>query len=151
MNKTLVLTLLLFLSAGIVVAQADEIELTRQVIQTERQAIVAVNMGLTDSEGEKFWPLYRDYRNEVAKLGDRLMKVITTYADNYEDLPEETATWMVKEYLEIQKATAELRQNWAPRFREVLTPKQLARFYQIENKLDAIVNYDLAASIPLVR
>jgi hypothetical protein len=136
---------------SLVSAQADEIELTRTVIQAERQAIVASNMELPDDVGVRFWPLYREYRNEVSKIGDRRVKLITTYAQNYENLSDETADWMVSEFLAIEKANSALRESWAPRFGEVLAPKQLARFYQIENKLDAIINYDLAGSIPLVK
>ena len=137
--------------ASWVSAQADEIELTRTVIQAERQAIVASNMELPDDVGVRFWPLYREYRNEVSRIGDRRVKLITTYAQNYENLSDETANWMVSEFLAIEKANSALRESWAPRFGEVLAPKQLARFYQIENKLDAIINYDLAGSIPLVK
>jgi hypothetical protein len=132
-------------------AQASEIELTRTVIQAERQAIVADNMQLPEDVAGRFWPLYREYRNDVSKIGDRRVKLITTYAENYENLSEQTAEWMVSEFLSMEKANLALRESWAPRFGEVLAPKQLARFYQIENKLDAIINYDLASSIPLVK
>ncbi len=151
-TKICVLTGLFLLSIGSwLSAQASEIELTRTVIQAERQAIVADNMQLPEAVATKFWPLYREYRNEMAKVGDRRVKLITTYAENYENLSDETAEWMVSEFLAIEKANLALRENWAPRFGEVLAPKQLARFYQIENKLDAIINYDLAGSIPLIK
>ena len=131
-------------------SQSDEIELTRAVIQAQRQAIVADNLGLTDEEGQRFWPLYRQYRNDLAKNGDRKVAVITTFADNYHNLSEGTADWMVNEFLAIAKVDAEVKSRWVPRFREVLPAKKVALFVQLENKLDAIINYDLAESIPLV-
>jgi hypothetical protein len=132
-------------------AQSDEIELTRTVIQAGRQVIVAANMGLTDEEGQRFWPLYRQYRQDLAKNGDRRIALITTFADNYENLSEGTAEWMVKEFLAIEKLEAEVKSQWIPRFREVLSAKRVALLFQIENKLDAIINYELADSIPLVQ
>jgi hypothetical protein len=145
----------LFLAASFMsinlLGQATEIELTRAVIQTQRQAIMAENMMLSEEEAEKFWPMYREYRGEMARLGDRVLKVIMTFADNYENLSEETAEWMVKEHLAVEKAEAELKTMWAPRFKEILDSKKLARFYQIENKLDAIIDFDLAESIPLIK
>jgi hypothetical protein len=150
-TKVVVLSIACFGFAGLIFGQSSEIQLTRAMIQTERQAIVADNMQLPEQQGERFWPLYRDYRNDWAKLGDRAMKLINTYAENYENLSDQTAGWMVTEFLEIEKSKAALRESWAPRFKEVLTSKELARFYQIENKLDAIVNYDLAGAIPLVK
>jgi len=150
-NVVLVLAMILGLTGALAFGQADEIELTRAVIQTERQAIVAANLGLTNEEGQRFWPLFREYRNDVARIGDRAVKMVKTYAENYENLSEETAEWMLKEFVEIEKAKAANREAWVPRFREVLSPVRLARFFQIENKLDTIVDYDLAGSIPLVR
>ena len=132
-------------------SQSDEIELTRTVIQAEPQAIIAANMGLTDEEGQRFWPLYREYRGELAKNGDRTVALITTFADNYSNLSEGTAEWMVKEFLAIEKMESEVKSKWVPRFREVLSAKKVALFMQLENKLDAIIDYDLAESIPLVQ
>jgi hypothetical protein len=139
-----------FLCALPLFAQTDEVELTRAIIQTNRQAIVAANLGLTEEEGRRFWPVYRDYRNELAKTGDRAVNLIATYEKNYENLSEETAEW-INEFVAIEKEKAEVRAKWTPRLREILAPKKTARFLQIENKLDAIVNYDLADSIPLIR
>ena len=145
------LTTILSLAGSVTFGQADEIELTRAVIQTERQAIVAANLGLTNEEGQRFWPLFREYRNDVARVGDRAVNMINTYAENYQNLSEDTAEWMLKEFVEIEKAKATVRETWVPRFREVLSSVKLARFFQIENKLDAIVNYDLSESIPLIQ
>jgi hypothetical protein len=139
------------LAGSFAMGQADEIQLNRAIIQAQRQAIVAANLGLTEEEGQRFWPLFRDYRNDLAKSGDRLVKLITTYADNYENLSDDTATWMVTEYHSIAKEQIETREGWLPRFREVISPVKLARFVQIENKLDAIVNYELADTVPLVQ
>ena len=64
-------------------AQTDEIELTRAVIETQRQAIIAKNMELTEAESEEFWPAFRSYRGELAKLGDRTGAMIKNYAESF--------------------------------------------------------------------
>jgi len=145
-----VMICLMAVSGMSLLAQSDEIELTRTVIQAGRQVIVAANMRLTDEEGQRFWPLYRQYRQDLAKNGDRRVALITTFAENYDNLSEGTAEWMVKEFLAIVKVEADVKSQWIPRFREVLSAKKLVLFFQIENKLDAIINYELADSIPLV-
>lgn len=142
---------LMAVSGASLLAQRDEIELTRTIIQTERQAIVAAVMGLTDEEAKRFWPLYRQYRQDLAKNGDRRVALITTFAENYENLSEGTAEWMVNEFLAIAKTEADVKSQWVPRFREVLSAKQLALLLQVENKLDAVINFELADEIPLVR
>jgi hypothetical protein len=132
-------------------SQADEIELTREVIQTERKAIVAANMQLTEGESRGFWPVYNDYVQELRKVNDRRVNLITSYAAAYETLTDTQAKAFLKESMDIEKARMALRESWVPKFSEVLSAKMVARFFQIENKLDAIINFELAAEIPLVR
>ena len=128
----------------------DEIELTRVVIQAQRQSILSQAMSLTEEESKRFWPLYRDYLVEVNKLVDRNVQLITSYADHYQNLSGETAVWILDEFISLERAEADLKAAWIPRFREVLPPKKVARFFQLENKMDAIIEYDLATSIPLI-
>jgi hypothetical protein len=44
-----------------------------------------------------------------------------------------------------------LMQSYQPRFRKVLPEVKVARYYQLENKTNAIFNYELAEGIPLVK
>ena len=150
-KRILAATLTLILLSGVSIsAQQDEIELTRTLIQTERQAILAKAMSLTEDESKRFWPMYRDYLVAVNKLVDRHIALITAYADNYQDLSDENAAWILDEFIALEKAEAELKAQWVPRFREILPAKKVARFFQLENKMDAVIEYDLATSIPLV-
>ena len=73
-------------------------------------------MGLTDVEGQRFWPLYREYRSELVKNGDRTMALVSTFADNYDNLSEGTAEWMVNEFLAIEKVESRVKSRWVPRF-----------------------------------
>ena len=129
----------------------SDIELTRAIIQAERQAIVTRAMDLTAAEAQTFWPIYREYRLEMIKVGDRLLALITTYAQNYRDLSDEMAGKLLTEYLGIEKARLQVKNKFLPRFQKVLPPKKVARYYQVENKLDVIIQTELAREIPLVR
>jgi len=129
----------------------EEIELTRAIIQAERQAIVTRAMDLTAAEAQTFWPIYREYRLEMIKVGDRLLALITTYAQNYRDLSDEMAGKLLTEYLGIEKARLHVKNTFLPRFQKALPPKKVARYYQVENKLDVIIQAELAEDIPLVR
>ena len=129
----------------------EEIELTRAIIQAERQAIVTRAMDLTAAEAQAFWPLYREYRLEMVRVGDRLLALITTYAQNYRGLSDEMAGKLLTEHLGIEKARLQVKNKYLPRFQKVLPPKKVARYYQVENKLDVIIQAELAEEIPLVR
>ena len=129
----------------------EDIQLTRAVIQVERQAIVTQAMDLTPEEMEGFWPLYREYRLEAAKIGDRIVALIRRYANNYDDLTDATADKLLTEFVRVEQARASLKAKFLPKFKKVLPAKKVARFYQLENKLDIAILSEMADSIPLVR
>jgi hypothetical protein len=134
-----------------VFAQSGEIALTRQVVQTERQALVTAAMELTEQEGAAFWPLYREYRGAMAKVGDRSQALIVDYAAKYATLTDADAQVMLDEMLAIDTEALKVRKDYVKRFGKILPAKRVARFFQIENKMDAVIKADLAETIPLVR
>jgi len=149
----------LFLSIGLALvafstaaAQVrSDIAAERAELQSNRQAIVAENLPLTEGEAKAFWPAYREYRGEMQKLGDRLVELFLDYAKNSESLSDSQATAMLDSYLAVQKDEAKIKSDWVPKFRKILPPKVVTRFYQIDNKLDAILRFDAVDRIPLVR
>lgn len=129
----------------------SEIELTRQQIQTDRQAIVAAGLPLTEEQAAQFWPVYREYRTALNPIGDRQVQLITGFAERYQAMTEADTDRMLKELFAIQKDRLEVQQKYIDKFKKVLPTVMVGRFYQIENKLDAIIMFDLAASVPLIR
>ena len=131
----------------------EDLNLTREVIQIKRKAIVALNMGLTDYESKAFWPVYDEYWVEMKKLGDRDVALISDFAKNYvyESMTNQKAKEMHQEWLSIKKDTVKLQEKYAKKFRKVLPEKKVLRYFQIENKLDLIIDSELAAEIPLAR
>jgi Spy/CpxP family protein refolding chaperone len=129
----------------------EDIRLTRMQINNERQALVTKGMDLTPSEMQHFWPLYRQYRSEAMKVGDRIVALITTYADNYQNMTDKVADKLLTEYVSIEQERARLKAHYLPKFKKVLPPKKVARFYQIENKLDTAILAEVAQAVPLTR
>jgi hypothetical protein len=133
-------------------AQAvEEIQVTREVINNQRQALVTRAMDLTPNEMQRFWPLYRQYRVAASKVGDRIVSLITTYADNYQDLNDKVADKLLTEFVRIEEERARLKAQYLPKFKKVIPVKKVARFYQIENKLDTALLAELTQAIPLAR
>jgi len=131
-------------------SETDALQQLRADIQADRQAVTAVNLKLTDAEGAAFWPLYREYRAEVAKGGDRLQKMIQDFARVYDTATAEQAKPLVDEMMAIQRAELTVKETFLPKFRKVLPEVKVARFLQIENKFDAIIRLGLANDIPLI-
>ena len=130
---------------------AEDIELTRVVIDTERQALVTRGMDLAPGEMQRFWPLYWEYRRETRRVGDRIVALLTTYADNYRNLTDGVADKLLTEFVSIEKERARLKAKYLPKFKQVLPPRKVARFYQIENKLDITILAEIAQAVPLAR
>ena len=130
---------------------ADNMQLVREKIQTDKKLFIAQNMNLTESEAKVFWPVYESYQKDLAKLVDKTVKLVENYAANYQTMTEEAAKELINGYLAIEGERVALMKSFLPKFRKVLPEKKVARYYQIENKIDAVVNYGLARQIPLVK
>jgi hypothetical protein len=131
--------------------QADTMQMLRDKIRADKKLLIAENLPLTEAEAKAFWPVYENYQKEMSALNDRMIKLIREYANNYQAMSDQTAKKLMDEYLAIDAARLKIRQAYVPRFRKVLREKQVARYYQLENKVQAAVNYELAAEIPLVK
>ena len=147
---TLLTALLGTLSAAAQVSDTDYLQQLRADIQADRQALVAASLGLTEEEGEAFWPVYREYRSDMAKVGDRMQTLIQDYAQIWDTATEGQAKTMVNQMLAIQRDELKVRKSHLSKFRRVLPEVKVARFLQIENKIDVIVKLGLADVIPLI-
>jgi hypothetical protein len=138
-------------AAGPLLGQNDQVALSRQEIQTRRQEILAANLGLPDSLGGVFWPQYREYRVEMARNGDRVQNLVINYAKNYQSMTDEQAKQLTDEWFSIQEEQVNIRKKWIGKFQKILPAKTVARFAQIENRLDTIVAAAMMEQIPLVK
>jgi len=128
---------------------ATDIAVTRQQVQADRQAIVAQNLPLTEAQATKFWPMYQEYRIAVGKLADQRINLLMTptAADTATDKEINDA---LNKWVQLGGQYAKLQGDWIKKFQPVLGAKGTVRFYQIETRLDLIVQASLASQIPLV-
>jgi len=131
----------------------DNMQILRDKVKADKKLIVAENMGLTDSEAKGFWPVYEAYQKDLMAINQRIGKLIVSYAEAYRDntLTDEKAEKLIAELVGIQTAEAELQASYVSKLNKVLPAKKVARYLQIENKIRALVKYELAAEIPLVK
>jgi hypothetical protein len=153
-SAVLTAALILTFAEGRAMAQTTDPWTQMQQLQADlkadRQAVVAENLPLTEGEARAFWPVYKEYRSAVEKIGERVAGLIAAYAANFNSMNDTKADAFFKDLLGIERDRVALRERYVPRVRAVLPATKAARFFQIENKLDAIVNLSIAAEIPLV-
>jgi len=130
---------------------ADNMQIVLEKIRADKKLLVAENMDLTEAEGKAFWPVYDQYQDELFLLRVRTAKLITDYANAREKMTNENARALLDEYMTIESLGVMLRQVYLPEFRKVLPEVKVARYYQIENKIQAALLYELARNIPLAK
>ena len=129
---------------------ADNMQILLEKIRADKKLLVAENMQFTEAEAKAFWPVYDQYQDELLALRTRTVKLIKDYVDAYGKMTDDTAKKLLDEYMTIQTVGPKLLQAYLPKFRKALPEIKVARYYQIENKIQAALMYELAAKIPLV-
>ena len=145
--------LLLFLPVLQLVAQdkpADTMPLVREKVKADKKLFVAQTMDLTESEAKAFWPIYENYQKGLAKIYDRTMMMLREYANNHQSMSNELAKKLTDELLATEADFHNLKESYLPLFRGALPEVKVARYYQLENKIAAAINYDAANNIPLI-
>jgi hypothetical protein len=127
-----------------------DIQIARTLTEATRQATVAANLPLNDAQSAAFWPLYREYRLEVAKQNDRLAQLITQYAQVYGTMTNEEAKKLSDTYLDIDQKRLDLKKKYLKKFEKVLPASLVTRAMQTEQKLDAMQQFTIARTVPLV-
>ena len=126
------------------------IQMLRSEVGQDRREIVKNAMLLTESESKTFWPLYDQYRAAMTKAGDRRVRLITDFAANRNAMSEDQAAKLTQEALSIEKQKIAIREEYVKKMSKDLSARTVARFFQIDAKLDAVVDAELAARIPLI-
>jgi hypothetical protein len=132
---------------------ADNMQILRDKIKADKKLLVATNMELTESEAKAFWPIYEQYQKELQRINQRIAKLVESYADDArsKSLTDDKAKKLIDDAAAIDQTEANLKSAYAPKLSKALPVKKVARYLQIENKIRAVVKYDLAQGVPLMR
>jgi hypothetical protein len=131
---------------------ASNMEILREKIRADKKLLVAANMELKEGEAKGFWPVYDAYQADLGKLNERIVKLIRRYADLIQTnkLTDDAAKSLLNEAIAIEQAEVTMKKGYVPKLSAVLPATKVARYLQIENKIRAVVKYELADAIPLV-
>ena len=134
-------------------ATSTNMEILKDKLKADKKLLVAGTLELTDAEAKGFWPIYDAYQADLWKINDRLKKAIEGYAADFNagTLTDEKASALTAEALAIEEAEVALKKSYVQKLTGVIPARKIARYIQIENKVRAMVKYDLAGSIPFVK
>jgi hypothetical protein len=124
--------------------------LLRKDLKTEKSAVITAAMDFTEAESEVFWPIYREYENEVTKLWDVRIGIIRDYANTYETMTDEIAKDLVNRSFKVREQFLKLDQKYWKKFAKELSPIQAGRFWQVNSQINDLLDLQVASELPLV-
>lgn len=147
--------ILLFVAATTVVYGQNKspgayVELLRSDLRTGKVALITEVMEFTDAQSSAFWPLHREYELERSKIGDENLKLIKAYAMHYDRMTDEKATLMVKKLFQLKESRLALKKKYFEKIGKALSPVVAAKFIQLENVINNLIDIQIAAELPLI-
>ena len=128
----------------------DYLELARDVLKTEKKAAIAELMQLTEAESTPFWELYNEYQGKLYLVANKRIAIIKDYADNFENLSDEKADELWLAALAYDQDVLKLEKQYYKKFKKIIPAGKAARFFQAENKIETMIDAQLALEIPLI-
>jgi hypothetical protein len=129
----------------------DSMQILREKLKGDKKLLVAANMELSEAEAKNFWPLYEKYQEELYKINDSIVMLIVAYAKEYNagSLTDAKAAKLLDQSIAIEEAETKLKRSFIPKLAKVLPGRKVARYMQLENKVRALVKYEIAGEVPL--
>jgi hypothetical protein len=128
----------------------DYLEVSREVLKTEKKALIAEVMQFTTEESQAFWPLYNEFEQKKYTINTKYFNLVQKFADNFENMSDEVAVDVIKQSIAIDMEMIKLEKAYAKKFQKILTPQKTIRYLQAENKIKALIDAELALQIPLL-
>lgn len=156
MNRLWVSLALLLIVAGPARAQDNQaqdekyLELFRTDLKTQKTAILTENLHLTDEEGAKFWPLYREYDAKLTTLQDERISLLKDYATAYDSLGPEMATTLVNKALDLEDKRLKLRKQYFTKIGKAVSPIVAGRFVHIESVIQNALDLEIQMQVPMM-
>jgi len=128
----------------------DYLEIVRDVLKTEKKAAIADVMMLSEEESQPFWSLYNEFESALYEVHNKRINIIRDYADNYETMTDEKADELTNRMFKFEAELMKIEKTYYNKFKKIVPAGKAAKLMQANNKIETMVNYELAASIPLV-
>ena len=131
----------------------DTMQILREKLKADKKLLVAANMDLSEKEAKAFWPIYEDYQKELHKVNDSIALLLVDFAKQHNagKLNDAKARQLLDRLFSIEEAELKLKRAFVPRLAKVLPGLKVARYMQLENKIRALVKYELAGEVPLAQ
>jgi len=153
--RSLAVVLLAIAVSGPIIAAEepapDPLAARTEQYNKDRRRLIADSLQLTEAEAEGFWPIYEQLEKDMVVLQEKRRNLIAEFGENYDQMTDAMAKKILTDRLDLGEEHARLRKAYIAKFEKVLPIKKVARYYQIENKIQAFVDAGIAEEIPLIK
>jgi len=150
--KKLFLFAFLFSFVNVFAQDADSyIEVLKSEIKTDKKAIIIETMQFTERQSAVFWPLYNEFEHELDKLSGKRIANIKDFAANYDSLTDKKADELIKTSFSFQNDRLDLNEKYYQKFADAITPVVAAKYMQLENQIQLILDLSIASNLPLAK
>jgi hypothetical protein len=127
----------------------EDIALLRKDLRAMKMQVIGQNMSLSDEEGQKFWPVYNHYVRDLTEVNNQKYALLKQYAEMWATMSDQDAMIYVRHWLEVDGQAQALRLQYVPTVSQVLPGRKAATFFQLDRRLNMIVDLQLFSQIPL--
>ena len=128
----------------------DYLEIAREVLKTEKKAVIAELMQLSDEESQPFWNIYNEYQGKLYLVQNKRIEIIRDYSEHFETLTGEKADELYTKSMAFKQEILKLEKQYYKKFKKILPAGKAARFFQAENKIETMIDANLSLEIPLI-
>jgi hypothetical protein len=126
----------------------SQIESLRADARADKVAIITQAMKFSPEESTAFWPIYKKYEADLSTLNNDRVQLIKQYADKYNSLNDADAKTMANQAFDYESRRTDLKKRYFAEFNRQLPATTVAKFFQLENRLDLVVDLALASELP---
>jgi hypothetical protein len=121
-----------------------------QYVSTRKVDLLGQAMKFTPEQAGKFWPIYAAYTSELQEVDEIRLKVVRDYAVSFNTLDNAMADALAQREFHFLTKRLALQQRYYEAVKRQLGAKVAARFLQVESRLVALEDLQVAAQVPLV-
>jgi len=126
------------------------IELLRTDVRKAKSQVMGDVMEFSAADAAKFWPIYKEFETELNGIGDQIAALIKDYAASYSNMTPEAADRLATKLMDIEQQRLELKKKYYGRIKTAMDAVTAARFLQVENQLEKLIDLQIAASLPVM-
>ena len=129
----------------------QDLDLLRKDLRAKRKQLIAANLKLTEAEATRFWPVYDQYTKELIAINDKKFALVQDYADNWGKMTNDQSLLFIRQWLDSDIATTQLRQKYVPILSKVLDGNKTATFFQLDRRIAMMIELQVSSQMPLVQ